>query len=258
MKTRIRTRKKIFMSVAALAAVMMVAASGSVHAALQQGGGGQDVIFGADDDNADNTAVQPADVAAKQHLENTDLILGGPRADLLVGRAGDDVIDGEGNSDILVGGPEAGLGLPNSDVLLGGNGPDVNIWAPGDGSDAFAGGRDHDTQILAPFVLDDGELALDRFKGRTIPRVSIDEKPQFSCTIESAAGAVGGYDYLVRFFANGNLAVTIRLAGAEWVLCPSPNPGTVQVAELQSGSTDFVERPLNYFDGTLVGAIIGS
>jgi hypothetical protein len=67
-----------------------------------------------------------------------------------------------------------------------------------------------------------------------------------------------GYDYLVRFFANGNLAVTIRLADAEWVLCPSPNSGTVQVAELQSGSTDFDERPLSYFDGTLVGAIIGS
>ena len=247
------------MSVAALAAVMMVAASGSVHAALQEGsGGGQDVIFGADDDNAGNTVVQPADVAAKQHLDNTDLILGGSRADLLVGVAGDDVIDGEGNSDILIGGPEAGLGQPNSDVLLGGNGPDVNIWAPGDGSDAFAGGRDHDTQVLAPLVLDNGDLALDRFKGRTIPRVSIDEKPQFSCTIESAAGAVAGYNYLVRFFANGNLAVTIRLADAEWVLCPSPNPGTVQVAERQSGSTDFVERPLSYFDGTLVGAIIGS
>jgi Ca2+-binding RTX toxin-like protein len=96
MKTRIRTRKRIFMSVAALAAVMMVAASGSVHAALQEGGGGQDVIFGADDDNAGNTVVQPADVAAKQHLDNTDLILGGSRADLLVGLAGDDVIDGEG------------------------------------------------------------------------------------------------------------------------------------------------------------------
>ena len=245
------------MSVAALGAVMMVAAAGSVNAALQTGGGGQDVIFGADDDNADNTAIQPADVAAKQHLENTDLILGGPRGDLLVGRAGDDVIDGGGNPDILIGGPEAGLGLPNSDVLLGGNGPDVNIWAPGDGSDAFAGGRDHDTQILAPFVLDEGELVLERFKGRTIPQVSIDDKPQFSCTIESAAGAVAGYDYLVRFFANGNLAVTIRLADAEWVLCPSPNPGTVQVAELQTGSTDFVERPLSYFDDTLIGAILG-
>jgi hypothetical protein len=103
--------------------------------------------------------------------------------------------------------------------------------------------------------LDNGELALDRFTGRTIPRVSIDEKPQFSCTIESAGGAVAGYDYLVRFFANGS---NNQARGPEWVLCPSPNPGTLQVAELQSGSTDFVERPLSYFDGTLVGAIIGS
>jgi len=247
------------MSVAALAAVMMVAAAGSVHAALQEGGGGHDVILGADDDNAANAAVQPADVAAKQHLDNTDVIVGGGRADLLVGLAGDDVIDGEGGSDILIGGPEAGLGQPNSDVLLGGNGPDVNIWAPGDGSDAFVADRGRDTQIVAPFVLDgNGDLALEWFKGRTIPRVSIDEKPQFSCTIESAAGVLEGYDYLVRFFANGNLAVTIRLAETESVLCPSANAGMVQVADLRSGSTEFVERPLDYFAGTLVGAIIGS
>jgi len=258
MKTRFNARRKLLLSVAALAAVMMVAAAGSVHAALQDGGGGRDVIFGADDDNAANTQVQPADVAAKQHLDNTDLILGGAREDLLVGIAGDDVIDGQGGADILIGGPEAGLGQPNSDVLLGGGGKDINIWAPGDGSDAFAGGRGNDTQILAPFVLDEsGDLVLERFKGRYIPRVSIDEKPQFSCSIESAAGAVTGYDYLVRFFANGNLAVTIRLADAERVLCPSPDAGRVQVANLQN-STQFVERPLSYFDGTLVGAIIGS
>jgi hypothetical protein len=84
--------------------------------------------------------------------------------------------------------PEAGTAPnPNSDVILGGGGRDINIWAPGDGSDAFAGGKVRNVQILAPFVLDDdGELVLERFSGRTIPRVTIDGLPQFTCTIEPA------------------------------------------------------------------------
>jgi Ca2+-binding RTX toxin-like protein len=241
---RIRTRRKGITFALAAAAVFMVAAAGSVHAALQQGSNNEDVIFGADDDNAANTAVQPEGVAAKQHLDNTDLLLGRPKGDLLVGLLGDDVADGEDGLDVMVGGPEGGS-QPNSDVLLGGRGSDINIWAPGDGSDAFAGSHGRDTQIFAPFVTeDDGDLELERFKGRYIPRVSIDSKPQFSCTIESAVGALDGYDYMARFFANGNLAVTVRLADVERVMCPSADAGMVQVADLRS-STDFVERPIN-------------
>ena len=41
---------------------------------------------------------------------------------------------------------------PNSDVLVGDKGDDINIWAPGDGSDAFTGNEDKDTMIFAPFV----------------------------------------------------------------------------------------------------------
>jgi len=57
---------------------------GAVHAALQEGGAGRDVILGADDDNAGNTIIQPPDVQAKQHLDNTDLILGAKEDDLLI------------------------------------------------------------------------------------------------------------------------------------------------------------------------------
>jgi RTX calcium-binding nonapeptide repeat (4 copies) len=257
MQIGIRKHKRVIVSAVAATAVLAVAAAGSVHAALQEGGAKRDVIFGADDDNAGNTAVQPDGVDAKQHLDNTDVLLGSTQGDLLVGLLGDDVADGQSGTDILVGGPEAGE-QPNSDVLMGEAGNDFNIWAPGDGSDAFVGGSQRDTQILAPFVLnDDGSLDLERFRGtgRRIPRVSIDDKPQFSCTIESADGALAGYDYLVRFFANGNLAVTIRLADVERVLCPSPNAGMVQIAQL-SDSTEFVERAIADFDGTLLGAII--
>ena len=258
MMIRVRKKKRTVVTAIAAAAVMVVAASASVHAALQQGGGGRDVIFGADDDNADNAREQPADVQAKQHLDNTDLVIGGGKDDLLIGQLGDDVLDGQAGVDILVGCPEAGTAPnPNSDVILGGGGRDINIWAPGDGSDAFAGGKGRDVQILAPFALDDdGELVLERFRGRTIPRVTIDELPQSTCMIETPEGAVEGYDYLVRFFANGNLAVTIRLKDVATVLCPSANQGSVQRARLDRGSTEFVEVPLERFKSSL-RAIIG-
>jgi hypothetical protein len=258
MMIRIRKKKRLAVGMAA-AALMVVTVSGSVHAALQQGGGGKDVIVGADDDNAANERVQPAGVQAKQHLDNTDLLIGGAKDDLLIGRLGDDVLDGQSGVDILVGGPEAGTAPnPNSDVILGGAHGDINIWAPGDGSDAFAGGKGRDVQILAPFVLDDdGELVLERFRGRTIPQVNIEGLPQFTCTIESARGAVRGYDYLVRFFANDNLAVTIRLRDVETVLCPGENADTVQRARLDRGSTDFVEVPANRFK-SILRAIMGN
>lgn len=181
-----------------------------------------------------------------------------PTDDLLIGQLGDDVLDGQAGVDILIGGPEAGTAPnPNSDVVLGGSGRDINIWAHGDGSDAFAGGEGRDVQILAPFVLDDdGELVLERFRGRSIPRVTIDELPQFRCTIQTAKGAVEGYDYLVRFFANGNLAVTIRLKDVATVLCPSENQGYVQRARLDRGSTEFVEVPTETFK-PILQAIMG-
>jgi hypothetical protein len=62
---------------------------------------------------------------------------------------------------------------------------------------------------------------------------------------------------LVRFFANGNLAVMIRLKNVEAVLCPSENVGSVQRARLDRGSTQFVEVPAVRFE-SLLGAILSS
>ena len=76
------------------------------------------MLVGADNDNADNTAIQDPAVTAKQHLDSTDLVRGGNGRDLLIGRTGDDVLLGESSSDILIGGLEGGTApIPNSDVL---------------------------------------------------------------------------------------------------------------------------------------------
>ena len=131
---RRRNRRLAAASLAVGALVLGFAATSS--ALVQPGTPGKDVTFGTDTDNADNTFIQPAGVTAKQHMDNTDVLFGRANDDLLVGNLGGDTLLGGTGSDILVGGPEK-FATPNSDVLIGDWGNDINIWAPGDGSDAF-------------------------------------------------------------------------------------------------------------------------
>jgi hemolysin type calcium-binding protein len=257
MFSRTHNRRGILAALGLALVIAAVAIQGA-GAALQLGSAARDVIFGRDNDNAENTFIQPAGVAAKQHLDNTDVVLGGSRGDVLVGLKGNDLIDGGSDDDVLIGGVEKGA-QPNSDLLSGGYGNDVNIWAPGDGSDAFLGGPGYDTHISAPLVLDETGTrpALFPHHGRQLPHVSIDSKPQFTCTIEAVpAERELGFEYITRFLVNGNLAVTIRLQDVEQVLCPSPNPGKVLVAELGGHAPAFVERPLSQFAGTGLGSIL--
>jgi hypothetical protein len=257
MFSRTRNRRGALAALLLTLAIAAVAIQGA-GAALQAGSAARDVLFGRDNDNAENTFIQPAGVAAKQHLDNTDVLLGGGRGDVLIGLKGNDLIDGGSNDDVLIGGVEKFV-APNSDLLSGGYGNDVNIWAPGDGSDAFLGGSGYDTHISAPLVLDQSgnRPALFPVHGRELPRVSIDAKPQFTCTIEAVpAEQQLGFQYITRFLVNGNLAVTIRLQDVEQVLCPSPNAGKVLVAELRGHAPAFVERPLSQFAGTGLGAIL--
>jgi hypothetical protein len=108
-------------------------------------------------------------------------------------------------------------------------------------------------------VLDGENVALFDAGYRQVPHVSIDAKPQFTCTVERVPQDSGlDFDYVTRFFANGNLAVTIRLQSVEQVLCPSPNPGKVLVSRLVGANPTFVERSLSDFSGSLVGAIVQS
>jgi hypothetical protein len=252
--TTISRRRTVIAGLAVLAAALLAA---SATAALQVGDSARDVLIGRDNDNAANTFIQPAGVAAKQHLDNTDIIRGGPQGDLLMGLKGGDLLDGDQGDDILIGGVEKGQ-QPNSDLIDGENGNDVNIWAPGDGSDAFEGGRGYDTHITAPLVLDAaGNVALFPARYRQVPHVTIDSQTT-SCTIERVPSTENlGFEFVTRFLnAAGGIVVTIRLQDVEQVLCPSPNPGMVRVADLTRATPVFVERPLADFAGSLVGQIL--
>lgn len=253
-------RRSISAGIAAFAvgAGALALTPGVAGAAVQTGSVFRDVLVGADDDNAANTFIQPVGVAAKQHLDNTDVQLGGPNADLLIGNLGGDTQLGEGGHDVLVGGPERGQ-APNSDVLIGGTGNDINVWAPGDGSDAFVGGSGKDTMVFAPFLTNpDGTLVLETFRGQRVPRVDIGNKPQFRCEIVPVpAEQELGAEFLIRFFAGGNLAVTVRQTDVESALCTSPLPGHAQVADLTDDEPTFVDVPLEDLDGTL-GAIVAA
>lgn len=216
----------------------------------------QDVHIGADDDNAGNTFIQPPGVAAKQHMDNTDVLVGRGDGDLLIGRLGGDTLLGNGGADILVGGPEA-FSAPNSDVLLGEGGNDINIWAPGDGSDAFVGHKGRDTMIFAPLVTNhNGSPVLERFHGRRIPRVDIDAAPQLTCDIVKVPLRTGlGFDFLIRFSVNGQLAVTVRQERVERVFCPGPDAGEALVADLTDAHPAFHAVPLSRVKG-VTGAIL--
>lgn len=215
------------------AGALVVGLGASSNALFEPGTDKKDVTFGRDNDNATNTFIQPPGVTAKQHMDNTDVLFGRANDDLLVGNLGSDTLLGGKNDDILVGGPER-FTAPNSDVLVGDYGDDINIWAPGDGSDAFAGNEGKDTMIFAPFVTDaSGALLITKEHGRKIPHVDIDAQPAFSCTIVPVpASQKLGAQFLIRFNVNGAPVVTVRQKDVEKVYCPSPTAGTVLKADL--------------------------
>lgn len=243
---------------AVVAAALIGVAAMSATAIVAPGTPGKDVTFGRDNDNAANTFVQPPGVAAKQHMDNTDVLFGRDNDDLLVGKLGDDVAVGGRGADILVGGPEAGTPI-NSDVLLGDQGNDINIWAPGDGSDAYVGDKGYDTMVFAPFELrPNGALALDRDAGRRIPRVDIADQPNFSCRLVRVPPAQQlGAQFLVRFLVAGTPVVTVRQKDVERVLCPSPLPRRATVAYLNQPNPSFTSIWLRDIGGT-AGAIVAA
>ena len=239
------------------AGVLVVGLAGASSAVLEPGTPAKDVTVGLDNDNAANPFIQPPGVAAKQDMDNTDVLFGRDNDDLLIGKLGDDTLLAGADDDILIGGPEKGTS-PNSDVLVGDTGDDINIWAPGDGNDAFIGNEDKDTMIFAPFVENaDGSLLLTRSYGRKIPHVSIDAQPTFSCTVVPVPESQRlGAQFLVRFNVNGTPVVTVRQKDVEKVYCPSPQAGHAQVARLTGPHpTEFRTVALDRIGGT-VGAIL--
>ncbi len=223
---------------------------------LAPGTPGKDVTSGLDNDNASNTFIQPPGVTAKQHMDNTDVLFGRANDDLLRGNLGDDVLVAGEGSDILIGGPE-NFTPTNSDVMLGDEGNDINIWAPGDGSDAYVGDVGYDTMIFAPFELRaNGAPELELFNGRLVPRVDISDKPDFSCDIVRVpAQQQLGAQFLVRFEVNGVPVVTVRQKDVEQLLCPSPYANRLLAADLTDLHPAFRSVRLDQIGGT-IGAIV--
>ena len=143
------------------------------------------VLTGRDDDNIDNPVIQPAGVAANQSLNNTDVVLGKDKNDVLIGLLGSDVMDGGSGKDIILGGTEQGT-APNSDVMFGRSGNDVNVWAPGDGSDAFLGEHGKDALVFGVIDRENNVPTLSpprRDFPRGVPTAEVTGSPGF-CTIE--------------------------------------------------------------------------
>jgi hypothetical protein len=221
----------------------------AAYADYVDAGSGGDVVIGRDNDNQNNPMIQPPNTAANQSLNNTDIQLGGPGNDVLIGLLGSDVQHGGPGEDILVGGTEQGQG-PNSDIQFGDAGADVSIWAPGDGSDFFHGGSGLDAQVFG--VIDKDGNNVPTLTGQApgfpqgIPTANVSGQGGF-CTLERVPSESNlGYEFLARFFvrANGNLAVTLRLVDVEQVFCTSQAGGRITYADLRQENPQFEEVSL--------------
>jgi len=215
-----------------------------IQAAVVETGKGPQLLIGLDDDHQGNLSIQGG-AQADQSLSRTDVLDGGPGNDVMFGLNGSDVMDGGPGDDIILGGPDAGPapgGRPNSDVMFGGPDNDVNLWAPGDGSEAFLGGPGIDALI---FGATDRDAVADPATGvrlptlrfgapafpQGIPTANVSGLANF-CSLEPSPSP--GYQFLVRFrsAATGNIAATVRVTDVEQVFCTSQPGGSIAFADL--------------------------
>ena len=231
--------------------ISLAMSSVPAFAGLQQGqglgrcGAPSEVLVGRDDDNLNNTLIQPSDGDPNQSLDNTDILRGEDGCDVLIGLIGDDVLDGGPGNDIMIGGTEQ-FTPPNKDVMLGGPGDDVNIWAPGDGSDAFVGGTGRaDAQVFGVLDRDSNNVPLlfpvsGRHTRTGLPRAELTNSPGF-CRIEDVRDTDLGVDFLIRFFvrATDSLAVTVRLDDVEQLFCTTEEGGAITYADLRQSEPVF-------------------
>lgn len=242
------------MQAAMVTLLVSVSAAPAAYAAAQLGGGDgcagrADVLIGQDDDNVNNPLIQPVEPPPNQSLNNADILLGDGGCDILIGLLGNDVLNGGDGHDIMIGGTEQfdPDGFGNKDVMLGGLGNDTNVWAPGDGSDAFIGGRGgRDAQVFGLIDRDGNNVPTltpvrGTFNQTGVPTADVSGSPGF-CRLEDVEDTDLGFDYLVRFFvrATGNLAVTIRLKDVEQIFCTSEAGGEITFADLTADHPSFV------------------
>jgi hypothetical protein len=149
--------------------------------------------------------------------------------------------------------------------MFGGPGNDVNLWAPGDGSEAFIGGPGRDALI---FGATDREGFSDPTTGvrlpilffgvpgfpQGIPRADVSGLSNF-CTVEDSPSPA--YQHLVRFRnAAGNILATVRVSQVEQVFCSQG--GAIAFADLTVRPPAFVVISLQEAEtlNSLVAAMI--
>ena len=154
----------------------------------------------------------------------------------------DALVAGEG-SDILMGGPE-NFTPTEQRRAPGREGNDINIWAPGDGSDAYVGDKGYDTMIFAPFV--PRRTAHPSSSGSTADgfRVSTSRISRTSVRHRQGSGQQLGAQFLVRFEVSARRHGPAE--GRRAAPLPEPRTRQARVADLTastrpsswSGSTD--------------------
>lgn len=229
------------------------------------------IQIGADNNSVNNAFVQPQDPTLSgggrdQTMQFGDVLLGSHYDDLQIGGLGTDILAPGRGDDIVIGGVEH-FNPANRDRAFGGSGRDIFIWKPGDGSDLWNGGRDHDVVIFGlTGEVDDGEvnfgvsfdqqtaeIALD--PETSLPLVDVTNSPGFCEVIDAtyspeaaAELAALNLDHLVRFsiravadaFESGEqntdngLRVTLHLKDVETLICTSRDGGEIEVIDLTS------------------------
>jgi RTX calcium-binding nonapeptide repeat (4 copies) len=220
-----------------------------LYAQLEESEGGAQVLIGKDNDNQNNPLIQPANTAANQSLNNTDILSGGAGPDVIIGLLGSDVLFGNAGNDILIGGTEQGQ-TPNSDIMFGGAGNDVSVWAGGDGSEIFIGGPGNDALVFGTIDRDANNVPTltgpQPGHPTGVPTANVSGQAAF-CSLEKVTDPSLGYDFLVRFVgrANRNVIVTIRTSDVEQVFCGSVNAGAISYANLRDYQPQFVDVSLD-------------
>jgi len=227
------------------------------------------IIIGADNNAVDNPLVQPQDPALAgggrdQSLQFGDILDGSNRNDLIIGRLGVDILLGDDGNDVIVGGTEH-FNPQNRDRAFGNRGSDVFLWAPGDGSDFFDGGKGIDAVAFGLIAEEEngdivfrvsndqqaGNIVIDHRTG--LPVMDVTNSPGF-CEIidDSSSNEAGdqldalGLDHLVRFSIRGvrnafeageqdadnGVRVTLHLKDVEVLVCASRFGGEIEVYDL--------------------------
>jgi hypothetical protein len=228
------------------------------------------VGVGADNNSADNPFIQP-EGAPDQSLQFGDALRGKTmRDDVLIGRRGTDVLLGGLGDDVLIGGTEH-FHPVNRDRAFGGFGVDMFLWAPGDGSDFFTGGRDWDALVFGLMgEIQDGEVVFDVERDEqpgeifldpqtNLPRMDVATSPGFCCVIDPSGPQTDrhcitnatpndaateldalGLDHLVQFILRNGpgpdddaLAVTLHVRSVEVLVCTNEAGGAMEVFDLR-------------------------